>query len=230
MLTGSERELRVMIVDDQAFARRGFKLMLHRDPGINVIAEASDGLETLEQLSLMSQRNLPTAEVVLMDVRMPHLDGVETTRRVTRVYPAVKVIILTTYDEDAYAFRALAAGASGFLLKDIRTWDLIRAVRAVSAGDAILTPRITRQVIEKGIPHGLSPERRERARVLAGTLTTREYELARLIADGLSNTEIADRMVIEPASVRRYVSRILAKLGLRDRVQVAVEWHKAGLV
>lgn len=223
------RGLRVMLVDDQPLARRGFRLMLRRDASITVVAEAGDGIEALAALRDLTQRSLPLPEIVLMDVRMPHLDGIETTRQIVQAHRAVRLIVLTTYDEDESAFGALAAGASGFLLKDVRTPDLLRAIRAVAAGDAILTPRITRRVIERGIPRGLAPERRQRAEALLSGLTEREQETVRLIADGLSNAEIAARMVVEPASVRRYVSRVLVKLGLRDRVQIAIEWHRAGL-
>lgn len=224
-----DRELRVMLVDDQPFARRGFRLMLRGDAAIRVIAEAGDGIEALAALRDLAQRSLPQPHIVLMDVRMPRLDGIETTRQIVQAHPAIRVIVLTTYDEDESAFGALAAGASGFLLKDVRTPDLLHAIRAVAAGDAILTPRITRRVLERGIPRGLTPERKRRADALFSGLTEREREVVRLIADGLSNAEVAERMVVEPASVRRYVSRVLAKLGLRDRVQIAIEWYRAGL-
>lgn len=227
-MTGAHTDLLVMLVDDQSYARRGFQLMLRRDPAIQVVTEANDGVEALAILADRIQQRLPQPDVVLMDVRMPNLDGIETTRQLIHAHPATKVIVLTTYDEDAYAFGALAAGASGFLLKDVRSQELVRAVRAVAAGDAILTPRITRQVIERGIPLTPSPASQQRAVALFTGLTPREHELVKLIADGLSNAEIAERMVVEPASVRRYVSRVLVKLGLRDRVQIAVEWYRAG--
>ena len=134
-----------------------------------------------------------------------------------------------TSREDDYAFGELGAGASGFLLKDVRAAELHRAIRAVAAGDAVLTPRVTRQVLERGVPRGLPARQRERARRMVDALTLRELDIVRLIADGLSNAEIARRLVLELASVRRNVSRILAKLGLRDRVQIAVAWHRAGL-
>lgn len=221
--------LRVMLVDDQPMARRGFALMLQRSPNVIVVAEASNGQEAIDLLTSRRNEASPLPEVVLMDVRMPVLDGIETTRRITRAYPSVKVLVLTTYDEDDYAFGALAAGASGYLLKDVRTPDLIAAVEAVARGDAILTPRITRQVIERGIPRALPHHQQTEMRTLLDLLTPRERDIARLIADGDSNAEIAERLTIEPASVRRNVSRILTKLNLRDRVQIAVHWHKAGL-
>ena len=222
-------QLRIMLVDDQPMARRGFALMLRRSPNLTVTAEASNGHEALDLLTATQDQAMPLPDVVLMDVRMPVLDGIETTRRITRTYPSVKVLVLTTYDEDDYAFGALTAGASGYLLKDVRTPDLIAAVEAVARGDAILTPRITRQVIERGIPRALPRDQQAKTRELLDLLTPRERDIARLIADGDSNAEIAQRLSIEPASVRRNVSRILAKLNLRDRVQIAVHWHNAGL-
>nr|WP_108870656.1 response regulator transcription factor [Tessaracoccus timonensis] len=222
-------QLRIMLVDDQAMARRGFALMLRRSPNLTVTAEASNGHEALDLLTAAQDEAMPLPDVVLMDVRMPVLDGIETTRRITRTYPSVKVLVLTTYDEDDYAFGALTAGASGYLLKDVRTRDLIAAVEAVARGDAILTPRVTRQVIERGIPRALPHHQQAEMRALLDLLTPRERDIARLIADGESNAEIAERLAIEPASVRRNVSRILTKLNLRDRVQIAVHWHRAGL-
>lgn len=219
----------VMLVDDQPMARRGFALMLQRSPDVTVVAEASNGQEAIDLLTSRRNEASPLPAVILMDVRMPVLDGIETTRRITRAYPSVKVLVLTTYDEDDYAFGALAAGASGYLLKDVRTPDLIAAVEAVARGDAILTPRITRQVIERGIPRALPHHQQTEMRALLDLLTPRERDIARLIADGDSNAEIAERLAIAPASVRRNVSRILTKLNLRDRVQIAVHWHKAGL-
>ena len=221
--------LRIMLVDDQPMARRGFALMLRRSPNLTVTAEASNGHEALDLLTATQDQAMPLPDVVLMDVRMPMLDGIETTRRITRTYLSVKVLVLTTYDEDDYAFGALTAGASGYLLKDVRTPDLIAAVETVARGDAILTPRITRQIIERGIPRTLPHHQQAEMRALLDLLTPRERDIARLIADGESNTEIAERLAIEPASVRRNVSRILTKLNLRDRVQIAVHWHRAGL-
>ncbi|SDI08380.1 DNA-binding response regulator, NarL/FixJ family, contains REC and HTH domains [Sinosporangium album] len=219
----------VMLVDDQRLARTGFALMLRKAPDIDVIAEAGNGQEALDVLAQRARERHSLPDVVLMDVRMPEMDGIEATRQIGGTHPAVKVLVLTTYDEDDYAFGALAAGASGFLLKDVRTPQLIAAIQAVAQGDAILTPRVTRQVIERGIPRALPVAHRECLQTLFRTLSPRETDIARLIADGLSNAEIADRLVIQQASVRRNVSRILAKLRLRDRVQIAVEWHKSGM-
>ena len=148
---------------------------------------------------------------------------------IARERTAVRVLVLTTYDEDDYVFGALGAGASGFLLKNVHTAELHRAIRAVAAGDAVLTPRVTRQVLERGVPRSLPARQREHARRMVGALTPHELDIVRLIADGLSNAEITRRLVLEPASVRRNTSRILAKPGLRDRVRIAVAWHRAGL-
>ncbi len=221
--------IKVMLVDDQRLARTGFALMLRKAPDINVIAEAGDGQEALDVLTQRAHEHQAMPDVVLMDVRMPRMDGIQATRRIAHAHPSVKVLVLTTYDEDDYAFGALAAGASGFLLKDVRTPQLIAAIHSVAQGDAILTPRITRQVIERGVPRALPAAQRERIQTLFRTLSPRETDIARLIADGLSNAEIADRLVLQQASVRRNVSRILAKLSLRDRVQIAVEWYKSGM-
>ena len=189
------RPTSVMIVDDQRYARLGLALMIRKAPDLHVVAEAGDGQEALEALERLN-RSTGLPDVVLMDVRMPGMDGISATRAVARRFPTVKVLVLTTYDEDDYAFGALEVGASGFLLKDVRAAQLAQAVRAVAQGDAVLTPR--------------------------------ELDVARLIAEGMSNEEIAERLVLQPASVRRNVSRILAKLQLRDRVQIAVAWYKSG--
>ncbi|MEA5153494.1 response regulator transcription factor [Raineyella sp.] len=226
--TGISR-ISVMLVDDQHLARTGFSLMLRKAPDIDIIAAAGDGQEALDVIAQRAHGRSGLPDVVLMDVRMPRMDGIEATRRIAGAHPSVKVLVLTTYDEDDYAFGALAAGASGFLLKDVRTPQLIAAIHSVAQGDAILTPRVTRQVIERGVPRALPAAQREHIRALFSTLSPREADIARLIADGLSNAEIADRLVIQQASVRRNVSRILAKLGLRDRVQIAVEWYRSGM-
>ena len=212
-----------MIVDDQRYARLGLALMIRKAPDLHVVAEAGDGQEALEVLERLN-RSLGLPDVVLMDVRMPGMDGISATRAMARRFPTVKVLVLTTYDEDDYAFGALEVGASGFLLKDVRAAQLAQAVRAVAQGDAVLTPRVTKELISRGVPRALPGVQRERF----GALTPRELDVARLIAEGMSNEEIAERLVLQPASVRRNVSRILAKLHLRDRVQIAVAWYKSG--
>ena len=216
-----------MIVDDQRYARLGLALMIRKVPDLHVVAEAGDGQEALEVLEELN-RSTGLPDVVLMDVRMPGMDGISATRAMTRRFPTVKVLVLTTYDEDDYAFGALEVGASGFLLKDVRAAQLAQAVRAVAQGDAVLTPRVTKELIARGAPRALSGAQREGLRERFGALTPRELDVARLIAEGMSNEEIAERLVLQPASVRRNVSRILAKLHLRDRVQIAVAWYKSG--
>ena len=163
---------------------------------------------------------MPRPDVVLMDVRMPVLNGIDATAAIARNHPGVKVLVLTTYDQDDYAFGALGAGASGFLLKDTRTADLHQALRA-SRGDAILTPRITRQLLERHMPRSTTPRQRA-ARERLGLLTSREREVAALIAQGMTNAEIGERLFIQPESVKKTVTRILAKLKLRDRVQLVI--------
>lgn len=220
--------IRVMIVDDQDATRLGFGLMLRKDPELRVVLEGVNGQDALDQLAKAQAAGMPLPDVVLMDVRMPVMDGLDATALVTQRHPSVHVLILTTYDEDDYAFGGLEAGASGFLLKDVRAGELCRAVHAVAEGDAVLTPRITRAVLERGVSRVTHGSEQERLRRAFRTLTERERQICALVADGFSNAEIAERLVIQPASAKRAVVRILAKLGLRDRVQIAVSWYKAG--
>ena len=217
-----------MVVDDQRLTRLGIALMLRRDPDAELVAEAQDGQEAVDKLDTLSLRSGSMPDVVLMDARMPRLDGIGATRLVTARYPGIRVLVLTTYDQDDYAFGALAAGASGFLLKDATARQLCDAVHAVAHGDAVLTPRITRELIRRAAASPLFAGDSGGTGVDAvfSALTPRERQVAALIADGMSNAEIAGRLVIETASARRYVSRILAKTGLRDRVQIAVAWHR----
>lgn len=220
--------IRVMIVDDQAPARMGLSLMLKSDESLLVALEAEDGQQALDKLAACPEHGIKLPDVVLMDIRMPHMDGIDATAEITQRYPDIRVLVLTTYDEDDYAFGALEAGASGFLLKDVRTAELTRAVHAVAAGDAVLTPRITREVLHRSVSpveHGSEQERLRRA---FRSLTEREREICVLIADGLTNAEIAEHLVVQAASVKRAITRILAKLEMRDRVQIAVSWYKAG--
>lgn len=217
----------VMIVDDQAPVRMGLALMLRHDPEVTVLLEAEDGKDALERLAHAEDIGAPLPDVVLMDVRMPGMDGIDATACITARWPDTHVLVLTTYDEDDYAFGGLSAGASGFLLKDVRSRDLCQAVRAVASGDAVLTPRITHEVLERGVGRVDLDERSLELAARFRSLTQRERETCRLVADGLSNAEIAGRLFIEPASVKRSVTRILAKLGMRDRVQIAVGWYKA---
>ena len=211
----------VMIVDDQRATRLGLALMIGKADDLRVIAQAENGRDALDQLAEIERRRMPRPDVVLMDVRMPVLNGIDATAAITRKHPGVKVLVLTTYDQDDYAFGALGAGASGFLLKDTRTTDLHQALRAVAAGDAILTPRITRQLLERHMPRTTTPRQRA-AQERLGQLTPREREVAGLVAQGMTNAEIGERLFIQPESVKKTVTRILAKLQLRDRVQLVI--------
>ncbi len=222
----SSDRIGVVLVDDQRYARIGFALMIRKDPTLRVVAEAGNGKDAIDAIARLAEAGA-CPDVVLMDVRMPVLNGIDATRTITGRWPGVKVLILTTYDEDDYAFGGLQAGASGFLLKDVRAPQLLDAIHAIARGDAVLTPRITGQVIRRGIPRLLPDPAKRRILERFETLSPREHDIVRLIAEGLSNAEIADRLVLEPASVRRNVSRILAKLHLRDRVQIAVDWYRA---
>ncbi|MFF9314827.1 response regulator [Streptomyces sp. NPDC014748] len=215
--------IRVMLVDDQVLLRTGFGMVLAAQPDMEVVAEAGDGVEALQVL-----RETPV-DVVLMDVRMPKLDGVETTRRICAGPNPPKVLILTTFDLDEYAFSGLKAGASGFMLKDVPPGDLLTAIRAVHSGDAVVAPSTTRRLLDRFAPMlptaGQGPQHKELQR-----LTEREREVMILVAQGLSNGEIAARLVLSEATVKTHVGRILTKLGLRDRVQVVVLAYETGLV
>lgn len=211
----------VMIVDDQRATRMGLALMIGKADDLRVVAQAENGRDALDQLASLERQHMPRPDVVLMDVRMPVLNGIDATAAITRKHPGVKVLVLTTYDQDDYAFGALGAGASGFLLKDTRTTDLHQALRAVAAGDAILTPRITRQLLERHMPRTTTPRQRA-AQERLGLLTPREREVAGLVAQGMTNAEIGERLFIQPESVKKTVTRILAKLQLRDRVQLVI--------
>ena len=215
--------VKVLLVDDQALVRAGFKVLLDVEDDITVVGEAADGADAVEQI----RRHRP--DVVLMDIRMPVLDGLEATRQIaaTRGLEGVRVLILTTYDTDAYVFEALQAGASGFLLKDCGPAELLHAIRVVAAGEALLAPRITRRLIAQftatHAAHQASEDR------LAG-LTQREREVLALVGRGLSNHEIAEELVISKATARTHVSRVIGKLGARDRAQLVVVAYQTGLV
>ena len=221
--TGPEHPaITVMIVDDQRAARMGLALMVNRADGLEVIAQAVNGQDALTQLAGLRSERRPLPDVVLMDVRMPVLNGIDATARITQLYPAIRTLVMTTYDQDDYAFGALSAGASGFLLKDTRTAQLHQALRAVASGDAILTPRITRELLNRQmLPPAATPQQRA-ARQQLGMLSPREREVAELVAQGLTNAEIAQRLTIAADSVKKNVTRILGKLNLRDRVQLVI--------
>ncbi|MGW3667848.1 response regulator [Streptomyces sp. NPDC005141] len=217
--------LRAVIADDQALVRTGFGMILAAD-GIEVTAEAADGAEAVDAV----RRTRP--DVVLMDIRMPRMDGIEATRRILGSgadgCDGTRVIILTTYDLDHYVYAALTAGASGFLLKDVTPEHLVAAVRLVRSGDALLAPTITRRLIER-FAHRQESPRTGLHRDLSG-LTPRELEVLRLLATGLSNAELADRLFLSPTTVKTHVGRILSKLDLRDRVQAVVLAYESGLI
>ena len=221
--TGPEHPaITVMIVDDQRAARMGLALMVNRADGLEVIAQAVNGQDALTQLAGLRSERRPLPDVVLMDVRMPVLNGIDATARITQLYPAIRTLVMTTYDQDDYAFGALSAGASGFLLKDTRTADLHQALRAVSSGDAILTPRITRELLNRHMLRPIVTPQQRAAQQQLGMLSPREREVAELVAQGLTNAEIAQRLTIAADSVKKNVTRILGKLNLRDRVQLVI--------
>ncbi|MFT4135912.1 response regulator [Microbacterium sp.] len=213
--------IRVLLVDDQELIRVGFRLVLEAESDIEVVGEAGDGLAAVEE----AERLAP--EVVLMDVRMPRLDGIEATARIVAARPATRVLVLTTFDLDEYAFGALDAGASGFLLKDARRDDLVAAVRAVERGDAVLSPRVTREVIRRS---GLAPATRPAASELTAALTEREREVFAAIGRGRNNAEIARDLFLSESTVKTHVGRVLAKLGARDRVEAVILAHRHGVV
>jgi RNA polymerase sigma factor (sigma-70 family) len=213
--------LRVVVADDQALVRAGFRMILTSD-GIDVVAEAVNGADAVEAV----RRTRP--DVVLMDIRMPEMDGLEATRRILAGgNDETRVIILTTFDLDHYVYAALSAGASGFLLKDVTPEHLVAAIRNVRAGDALLAPAITRRLVERFARRdaGSAAIHRDLA-----TLTPRELEVLRLLAQGLTNAELAARLQLSEATVKTHVARILAKLALRDRVQAVIVAYEAGLV
>jgi len=211
--------MRVLVVDDQELVRTGFSLILER-AGMSVVGEAGDGLAAVE-LALDT-----TPDVVLMDIRMPRLDGIEATKRLLAQLPDARVLVLTTFDLDEYVYAAVQAGASGFLLKDVSPDDLVHAVHVVARGEAMLAPTLTRRLLERfasqPLPGVLAPE--------VSSLTERELAVLGLVARGLSNADIASNLFLSEATVKTYMSRLLAKLGLRDRVQLAVLAYESGLV
>ncbi|TNM68226.1 response regulator transcription factor [Streptomyces sp. NP160] len=219
--------VRVLVADDQQLVRAGFAALLEAQDGIEVVGQADDG----EQALALARQLRP--DVVLMDVRMPHLDGIEATRRITAdaELHGVRVVVLTTFELDEYVFDALRAGATGFLVKHTEPAELVRAVRVAAAGDALLSPGATRRLVAEfaarsaAPPAGAGP----RAAVL-DVLTAREREVMALVAEGLSNDEVAERLVLSPATARTHVGRVLAKLDARDRTQLVVLAYETGLV
>jgi DNA-binding NarL/FixJ family response regulator len=209
---------RVLLVDDEELVRTGLRMILEAEPDLTVVGDAADGIEGIARLRELAP------DVVLMDIRMPRMDGLEATRRMVTQSDA-KVVVLTTFDLDEHVYAALAAGASGFLLKDAPATQLVHAIRVAAAGDALLAPSVTRRLIAR------FAESRTSARLQLPTdLTPRETEVLTLLAEGLSNTEIAQRLVLGDATVKTHVARVLAKLGVRDRVQAVVLAYRSGLV
>ena len=207
--------IRVMLVDDQALLRAGFRMVLGAQPDIEVVAEAGDGLQAIETLRTVA------ADVVLMDVRMPRMDGVEAIGHIH----GPKVLILTTFDLDEYAFAAIKAGASGFLLKDVPPAELVSAIRSVHAGDAVVSPRTLKRMLDRFAAHLPS-----KAPIATAALTPREREVLLMVARGRSNLEIAAGLEVAEATVKTHLGRVLAKLALRDRAQVVVYAYEAGLI
>ncbi|MGL5850833.1 MAG: response regulator [Phycicoccus sp.] len=215
--------IRVVLVDDQELVRAGFRMLVDSQPDLEVVGEAADGLAALDLLRHVA------ADVVLLDVRMPRLDGVETTRRLARTTPTARVVVLTTFDLDEYALAAIRAGAAAFLLKDTPPETLLSAIRTVHAGDAVVAPSTTRRLLERfaALPDDVAHPRDD-ARLVS--LTPREQEVLALVGRGLSNAEIMAALVVAEATVKTHVSRLIAKTGVRDRVQLVVLAHDAGLV
>jgi DNA-binding NarL/FixJ family response regulator len=215
--------LQVLLVDDQALVRSGFRMLVEAQPDMEVVGEAADGNEAVAE----ARRTRP--DVVLMDIRMPRMDGIEATHLITHADPPLgcKVMLLTTYDLDEYVFRGLRAGASGFLLKDVAPEELVKAVRVVAAGESLLSPSVTRRLIEEFVrtpaaPAAPPPE--------LASLTEREHEVLTLMGRGLANQEIAERLFLSMATVKTHVNRVFSKLQLRDRAQAVVLAYETGIV
>jgi DNA-binding NarL/FixJ family response regulator len=215
--------IRVLLVDDQELVRYGFRLMLEANPGIVVVGESSDGTQAIGAAGRLRP------DVVLMDIRMPGVGGIEATKRITELYPDTRVLVITTYDLDEYAFGALDAGAAGFLLKDTRPDDLVAAVRAVHSGDAVVSPRITAKLIEVAAPH-LVRRRTLDAEETLSALTAREREIFVLVGRGETNGEIAATLHLSESTVKANVGRVLAKLELRNRVEAVIRAYETGVV
>lgn len=221
--------INVMIVDDQQPTRMGFSLMVMKDPALRMTLQAGNGQDALDILAALQLHGQSLPDVILMDVRMPVMDGLDATARIKQLYPSIRILILTTYDQDSYAFGGLSAGASGFLLKDVKTKDLCRAIHSVYDGDAILTPRITKEVIRRGVPNVSINADTLAIRSKFDSLGPREFEVSALVSEGMTNAEIAQRLGMQLEAVKKAVSRSLAKLDVKERVGIAALWYKAGM-
>lgn len=211
--------IRVLIADDQALVRSGFRLVLETRPDLEVVGEASDGHEAVALAGELEP------DVILMDIRMPTLDGIEATRQIVASDSKAKILVLTTFDVDEYVYEAISAGASGFLLKDVRPTDLIDAIRLIAAGNALLGPTVTRRLLDR-----FAASKTHFDSTLIAGLTDRERETLQLLASGLSNAELAQALFLSEATIKSHVSSILRKLGVRDRVQAVIVAYNAGLV
>jgi DNA-binding NarL/FixJ family response regulator len=213
--------IRILLVDDQQLIRMGFRMVLEAEPEFSVVGEAANGAEAIEAVRELAP------DVVLMDVRMPRLDGIAATAQIVQTHPASRIIVLTTFDLDEYAFGALAAGASGFLLKDVQASELTAAIRAVHSGDATLSPRVTRRMLE--LFGGRLPNATGGDDAALATLTDRERDVFAAIGEGMTNNEIAAALFVSESTVKTHVGRVLAKMGARDRVQAVILAHRLGV-
>ena len=217
----------VLLVDDQSLIRMGLRLVIDSEPDLEVVGEASDGAVALDQVAALAP------DVVLMDIRMPGVDGIAATRRVVAEHPGTRVLVLTTFDVDEYAFAALRAGASGFLLKSARPEELADAIRTIASGESVVAPRVVRRMLDLFAPHlpsGADAAGTSDVDPRLAVLTPRELDVLRAVAEGLSNAEIAEQLVLSTTTVKTHVGNMLAKLGLRDRVQAAIAAYECGLV
>ncbi|WP_329550603.1 response regulator transcription factor [Streptomyces sp. NBC_00696] len=214
----------VVIADDQPLPRMGFRMLLDGTPGMSVVGEADNGTQAVRMAAELRP------DVVLMDVQMPGLDGIEATSRIVASGSRTRVLILTTFDLDEYAYAGLRAGASGFLLKDVRPEELVAGIEAVATGDAVVSPRLTRRLLDAHAHDVLAPDAQPRTDPRLSTLTEREHEVLVAIGMGWTNTEIAEHFVLTESTVKKHVGRVLAKVGARDRIQAVIIAYDAGLV
>ncbi|MBO9626779.1 MAG: response regulator transcription factor [Microbacterium sp.] len=217
-------QIRVLLVDDQELIRLGFRMVLEAEDDVVVIGEAGDGHQAIAQAGVLHP------DIVLMDIRMPGLDGIAATEAIVREHPGTRVVVLTTFDLDEYAFGAIKAGASGFLLKDAQRQEMLSALRAVHRGDAALSPRITRMLLDHVAPRlGAMPESDAATASVTAALTERELEVFLALARGLTNAEIGEELFVSESTVKTHVGRVLAKLGARDRIHAVILAHRLGL-